>query len=1029
MEISPRALGPFKFEPEMIPALANETIGHTTLERHPIVFTEHGILLVLPTAVSAAIRRFMIESAATAERLDALEALIRDYQFEEVRRLGRVGWEIREPNPVEELALEFIGRFDEGAYAHVVFLPDSLNPVLSEGLQSIDHIPDIVTERLDKTAFEIAKRPDYQRGMTLVIHGGAGRGFFVSFGEPPAQWERLALSVSDFMVLSWDTEMDALRAWKLLDRENELLTKRDTYFVNANGFMNLYGYAENVNYVLVPTEMTKGVIALATDYLTAIRQRLRSSVDYHAALFTKTPGYLPVQRHTTKSFFNQVKYLPIYASPAHMASAELLACVETETRPWWVRCTEYPEDRRAGSVVYQVWELVLNWLVRAAQALEARVPDLPPGPITVRLAFPEIDQFVGRPTEKIDKPVGPSAKIESGDIHLACTPTYLRSFASERNTGDRLMVEALIAGAYALSGSAVDEGIRNALTAQIVKDDQSRFFHTVPAENAREMLFAALVERRAPRFVQPEDRAASWLDLARAAGWTDPPGAVPKEQANALLNDCVTLIWKRIRRRLRELQRRSVVERAVSNEYAISRDGATWRLTAQALLSLYDDQAEIIAAANEREGERAISALSSRVICEMAICESPLGEGRVCTTADLDYLLANLSVLLECASQSDALHYGLVSREPVVEPNGTFTFDTTFRDTLHGPYIRTHGERGFRSAAAEYGSAFKVRTGEAKSLNPEYEAAFLAEFGLTPTQLLQLTYDLSDISITEGQPFFCRQRSDVMGYLNKVGAADAERAYAAMALKPRKRWDESKPENALQRDWYPWRFNRRLSLTRRPIVQLELAADPAVVIAPALVDRSAEFFISTYNGRLPGELFDSAAMTAWIGKAVDAEGHAFNKTVASAYKAFGFEAREVYMTELGGTPEMGDVDAFAWDRESGVIYATECKRLLFARTVAEVRERLQEYTSIAVPGDDRTPIQKHLDRMAFLRSALPAISKMTGIPAEKIIVRSGLVTDYLVPMQFSEDALKLIDLVTDLSLLESAVMARQASQF
>jgi hypothetical protein len=37
------------------------------------------------------------------------------------------------------------------------------------------------------------------------------------------------------------------------------------------------------------------------------------------------------------------------------------------------------------------------------------------------------------------------------------------------------------------------------------------------------------------------------------------------------------------------------------------------------------------------------------------------------------------------------------------------------------------------------------------------------------------------------------------------------------------------------------------------------------------------------------------------------------------------------------------------------------------------------------------------------------------------------VTDYLVPMQFSDEALKLIDLVTDLSLLQSAVMARQPS--
>ncbi len=174
---------------------------------------------------------------------------------------------------------------------------------------------------------------------------------------------------------------------------------------------------------------------------------------------------------------------------------------------------------------------MLNWLVRTAPVLEAEVSGLQTRPITVRLTFPDIDQFSGRPTEKADKPVGPIVQINDGEIHLACAPAYLRSFASERNSGDRLMVEALIAGASALTGSVLDGGTRGGLTAQIVKDDQSRFFHTVPAENAREMLFAAL-ERGAPRFVQPEDRAASWLDLAREGGWTGPPGAVPKEQAN-----------------------------------------------------------------------------------------------------------------------------------------------------------------------------------------------------------------------------------------------------------------------------------------------------------------------------------------------------------------------------------------------------------------------------------------------------------------------------------------------------------------
>jgi hypothetical protein len=163
-------------------------------------------------------------------------------------------------------------------------------------------------------------------------------------------------------------------------------------------------------------------------------------------------------------------------------------------------------------------------------------------------------------------------------------------------------------------------------------------------------------------------------------------------------------------------------------------------------------------------------------------------------------------------------------------------------------------------------------------------------------------------------------------------------------------------------------------------------------------------------------------MKRWIGSAVNEEGHAFNHIVAAAFKEAGFDARaDVNMTELGGTQAMGDVDALAWHVGSGVVYATECKRLLFARTVAEVGERLQEYTTIAAPGEDRTPIQKHLDRLTFLRSALPGIAKLTGIPANEIKIRSALVTDDLVPMQFSKDASRIVDVVADLAGLKTAV--------
>ena len=506
----------------------------------------------------------------------------------------------------------------------------------------MNKLPVEMTARLDKVAADLARRPDYQRGMTLLVHGGAGRGFSAEFGERPPRWQRLVFRGSDFMLLSWDNEMDALRAWKLLDQQDELV-RHNVQFMNVNGFMNLYGYAASENYELVPNAMSQGVMILQTNHLTAVRRRLRVTVDQHAAQIRPTPGYLSVQRQTTSGYFTEVKELPIYISAGHAASGELVGCVETAERPWWVRCEEAPDDARARSVVYQVWELVQNWLVRTAPVLENALPELRRGPIIIDLTFPKIAEFTGRQGEIVDPAVGPTVSVENEIIQIACSIEYLRSFASELNTGDRLMVGALLEGGHALAGLALSDEQRAYMLGRIVRSDNERFFHTVPAATPRERLFAALPERR-PRFVQPEDQALSWLNLARDAGWNQSPGPVPNDQASKLLNQASDVVWLRIRERLLTIERGSVMERALRNEFAITRDRATWQLTAAALLSLYDNQADVIGAANQREGQRSLAALASRVVVEMAICVSPVGKGLSCSNAELDFLIANVAI-------------------------------------------------------------------------------------------------------------------------------------------------------------------------------------------------------------------------------------------------------------------------------------------------------------------------------------------------------------------------------------------------
>ena len=84
---------------------------------------------------------------------------------------------------------------------------------------------------------------------------------------------------------------------------------------------------------------------------------------------------------------------------------------------------------------------------------------------------------------------------------------------------------------------------------------------------------------------------------------------------------------------------------------------------------------------------------------------------------------------------------------------------------------------------------------------------------------------------------------------------------------------------------------------------------------------------------------------------------------------------------------------------------------------------LAEYSAGTV-GAKRTPLQKHLDRMSCLEDNRERIAEFTAIPLDRLQLRSGLVTENLVSMQFGGKAREMLDLVADYELLGDALPSR-----
>ena len=195
--ISVDDLADFVFDSSMRRHLAEETIGHSTLERFPIAHRNGQYFLLLPTAVGTAIRRYIIdEMDALALRDESAETLAFEYAhlFSNTPLLGKgSGAQIGFEKTDSGLLAGGVARIDTGLYLNLIFFSDTLEGFANGGLTSwfpgaqSRELAEEVDRRIDEACEAARAETDFREGITLLVGCGIGRAI-VDFTSD-RQWE------------------------------------------------------------------------------------------------------------------------------------------------------------------------------------------------------------------------------------------------------------------------------------------------------------------------------------------------------------------------------------------------------------------------------------------------------------------------------------------------------------------------------------------------------------------------------------------------------------------------------------------------------------------------------------------------------------------------------------------------------------------------------------------------------------------------------------------------------------------------
>ena len=1020
--IVPDDLAPFVSTTADKPVLLSSALGNTVLERRPLIAAGGEYHLVLPNAVTAAIRYWVIDALTRlGRRTDLCRALSLSYAqlFNEIQLLGGASSAVLDFEPDGgALVAETMIRFDTGRTIHFLFFTDTLDDIDETGLSGLNPagvtLGEMFEKRIAARYSQAAGDPDYKEGMTLLVGCGIGRASAVSFGgDDHPGWRVESCPAHDLLALSLLHRFRTANLWRILEARDRIRSL-GLRLPNVNGLLNLVSWSRSLGGHLVPhaevPEASAGggtVLLMAQNGLRELRQEAALEADFRVGRFVD--GNWLRLRRDAPSVFDDDRRAPVYGSEDPGRHDKPMIAYVSDHRDWWAD-VESPEQA-GGTVAYERWRMASVWLSRAAPRLEQKL-DLPAGPILWdlifegdlsdrRLVHDRLTYDAARAAIRVE--IDPARST----IVTRIGSDFDKALFHPQNIAERALVAALISGAAQLAGEVDPDAITDALLGEIVTSPEARHSHAFAQRSFRDHVRTHDAGNQLIRITREDDAYTrlnlGWSVRERSEGAT----ILGKADCTAFLNAVVTHLQDELLEMLRGYDRRQMLERLLRNHELAIDDRDRWTRTSSALIALHGRTPETLARLIKAEQSLNAVFQATRILVEMAICECPLAGGARPGRLDISLLMAKSTLLFEIGGWSDAVRWDVMKPDIRITPLGDIHANFGFYDEIIIPHANATGEERIERAITGYAKNLEERpTSESVQgeLEHDFAEAWVEQIGATIDEVRLFVDSVEQIGIEEDAQVIrvTRDRFKEMRVGDaSIGDVTAGRILATLTLTSRDSWRDV-PQGFEERDRHPWRFRRQLSFLRRPILDWDPAGD-MLLVAPGMLRDSLVYMYSLYeSGDFPGSQL-TPKMAAWRGIANGRRGTIFAEEVAEAMRANGWHAEvEVKVTKLlrrGFDKDYGDVDVLAW-RDDGRVLAIECKDVQFRKTLGEMAEQLSDFRGEIRSNGKRDELRKHLDRLEVIRKHLPLVATYVGRPSLDAI-ESHLLFRNPVPMEFA----------------------------
>jgi hypothetical protein len=509
------------------------------------------------------------------------------------------------------------------------------------------------------------------------------------------------------------------------------------------------------------------------------------------------------------------------------------------------------------------------------------------------------------------------------------------------NAGERELVRRLVLELAALAESTDTQGVEETVEA-VAPRGPKKMLMAVP--------FGAnpVFEEDVPR-ARLVDEADIGVHLDALGEWLAARaevGRIAEDQTNAILNGAVAFYFERLESLVATLTPEGLLEFLIEQNEALLREQAETQLLLPTRVACFWDEATVTEQLKQELPLITKTSVANRFLVEYVAARPPEGQQRIDRLL-YDELLALAAEIADKGFLSDCVHFDLSRPRLVLLPS--------VRLGIGGPdpiraamdaYGSVQAADTLATAQLVFASHWEELASEPPDFVAALERAFVDEFAVSVTEMAELLDTLDGLTHTqEREPRVLAQANVTKEIANSLGWDEprVEQMLSLLILEPREQFIP--PGEA--RDVYPWRFGRRLSFLRRPLVRRRAEAREHELLWGTRSLRQAGPYLVDLcmSGRLQAV---SASMQSLVTQVRQTEAARFNDLVSEAVGGMTRLVR-VRVKKVGDLricrangEELGDIDVLVINIRAKRITAIEAKDFELARTPVEWRHELDK---------------------------------------------------------------------------------------